>query len=270
MTTGPQAPISPFVTPPTAPATDAPVVWLRSTTTGYGRGAGGDRHREAHQDAHADEGQEHGEVRSYRVAVDVGQDGGADERADGPRDRQLGDEAPVDVAQLPVRHAGHDASHDLGQVDGGRHGARADARAEQEARRRGAEAHAERAVDHRGKEAGQRHDNQVTHRPEILPEYRYSSQSDPADSRTDIAANGAKDDGDPAARQDRVGRPRNFGPRKPLGLVRPAQRYEARCPGESRRGRPGFVSARRRRSSGRRARGRWRAPTTVTSRLGGP
>ena len=72
--------------------------------------------------------QHDGEERAQVVAVDVHEHGRAEQRADGAGDGEPEDQRPVDVAEAPVRRAGHQPGGDLGQVDRGRRGRRADAR----------------------------------------------------------------------------------------------------------------------------------------------
>ena len=86
---------------------------------------------------------------------EVRQDGGADERADGAGDADLGDDLPVDVAELPVRGAGDQRGADLGEVDGGRGGSGVGADGQQQGRGGDAVGHAEAAVDELGEEADQ-------------------------------------------------------------------------------------------------------------------
>ncbi len=144
VTTGPHAPIKPFVMPPAvgrdldaARVERRHLVGVVLEVVGFGHRL--DHLRlESPEDAQADEDQQAGEHRFDRLAVDVGEHGDADQRPECARDREVEDQLVVDVAEPPVRDARRDAGGDLGQVDGRGHRGRRDAGREQDARRRSA------------------------------------------------------------------------------------------------------------------------------------
>ncbi len=96
----------------------------------------------------------------------------------------------VDVAKTPVRDAGGEACRHLGQVDGGRHRGRRESRAQQNARARGTEPHAQRAVDERGRKAGEREQQQFTHASPRIP---HQVRSRALSGRWDISTSELKD-----------------------------------------------------------------------------
>ena len=108
---------------------------------------------EAEQDVDAEAQEDPRDHGSSRFGRERGKNDGAEERSDEPRQRQKGNDAPVDVAELPVRGAGGQRGADLGQVDARRSDGRRDAHGQKEGGRRDAVRHPESAVDELGKES---------------------------------------------------------------------------------------------------------------------
>lgn len=131
-----------------------------------GRGeSGGQGATEAHKDPHADGQEQEGEHGSDAVAVDGGEHRRADYGTARPGDRQLKDEATINVAEPRVRRPARQPGRDLGQVHHRRGGSGTDTGTEQDRGRCGPEAHAQSTVDHRRSEAGEGYDQQIGHSP---------------------------------------------------------------------------------------------------------
>jgi hypothetical protein len=102
---------------------------------------------EADQDVGAEGQQDQGHHRGGDLGGEVGEERRAGEGADGTRNADLGDDLPVDVAELPVRETRRERRADLREVHRGRGGRGVRADGEQQGGRRDAIGHAQAAVD---------------------------------------------------------------------------------------------------------------------------
>ncbi len=168
VTTGPQAPTRPLVTPPATAATSTP------GTSNCGA------RREASSSA-APSGEvgsallKRNRMRSPTNINRIARIGrisspstfdrtSAPIRAPtAPGCRQPHDQTVIDVFEPPVRHSGRQPTRDLGEVDRRGRGSGTDPRRQQDGRGGRAEAHAQRAVHHGGEKPGERDERQLTH-----------------------------------------------------------------------------------------------------------
>ena len=176
VTIGPQAPIRPLVMPPAAATTSTPLSLNGGILSGswvevlelLGVGLRSHGAAEAQEDAEADEDEQHRRGSAGCVAPSTLESTVTPTTA--PRQPGMASFSTRRWSMLRNRQwemAGGDAGGDLGEVDRGRDRRGREAGAEQDARARGAEPHAERAVDERRREPGHQHEKQI-HKVENL------------------------------------------------------------------------------------------------------
>ena len=169
MTTGPHAPIRPFVVPPSSATIASPrgrlTVPIPTLLCGlFIALVGHVRTNEADQDAHADEREQQRQVRFDRGAIDIRKNGAAQQSSSAARHREPEHQTSIDIPESPVCDRRGHAGHDLRNIDACRCDHRRETNAQQNAGTRRPEAHSQRPIDKRRREAGQRKQKQVSHR----------------------------------------------------------------------------------------------------------